>query len=61
MITPTDEGADGSTYLMLYNTGVRPPSVIVPAIYHDKLVKTDDGWRFQSRQVAPDSQADSGQ
>ena len=61
VVTPTAEGADGSTYLMLYNTGVRPPSVIVPAIYHDKLVKTDEGWRFKSRQVAPDAQADSGQ
>lgn len=63
VITPTDEGADGRCYLMLYNTGVRPPSVIVPAIYEDKLVETADGWRFASRQVVPDAQAesDSGQ
>ena len=48
-ITPTAEGADGACYLMLWNTSGRPATIIVSAIYRDKLVKTVDGWRFKSR------------
>jgi hypothetical protein len=53
-ITPTVEGAAGTTYLMLWNVGVRPATITVTGIYTDVLVRTADGWRFQSRQVAVD-------
>ena len=49
VVTPTAEGADGACYLMLWNTSARPATIIVSAIYRDKLVKTADGWRFKSR------------
>ena len=61
MIEPTAEGADGSCYLSLYNTGTRPQTLMVTGIYRDKLVKTSDGWRFKSRAVEVDRPADSGQ
>ena len=61
LITPTDEGADGSCYLILYNTGTAPPTVVVTGIYNDKLVRTPDGWRFKMRSVTPDARAESGQ
>lgn len=53
-LTPNAQGAEGTTYLILYNAGVRPPEVIITATYNDQLVRTSDGWRFQSRQVVPD-------
>ena len=56
-VTPTAEGAAGTTYLMLYNAGVRPPSVTASGIYQDVLVRTPQGWRFQSRQVQIDRPA----
>jgi bifunctional aromatase (cyclase/dehydratase) len=61
LITATEEGADGSCYLTLYNTGTAPPTVVVTAIYNDKLVRTADGWRFKMRAVTPDPRAESGQ
>jgi hypothetical protein len=42
---------------MLYNVGVRPPAVTVTGIYQDVLVRTSEGWRFQSRQVQVDRPA----
>ena len=61
LITPTDEGADGSCYLILYDTGTAPPTVVVTAIYHDKLVRTADGWRFKTRAATPDPRAEGAQ
>jgi hypothetical protein len=56
-VTPTSEGAEGTVYLMLYDVGVRPPAVTVTGIYQDVLVRTREGWRFQSRQVQIDRPA----
>ena len=56
-VTPTAEGAAGTVYLMLYDVGVRPPAVTVTGIYQDVLVRTPEGWRFQSRQVQIDRPA----
>lgn len=56
-LTPSSDGAAGTTYLMLYNAGVRPPSVTASGIYQDVLVRTPQGWRFQSRQVQVDRPA----
>jgi hypothetical protein len=56
-LTPTSEGAAGTTYLFLYNVGVRPPAVIATGIYQDVLVRTPQGWRFQSRVVQIDRPA----
>ena len=56
-VTASTEGAAGTTYLMLYNAGVRPPSVIASGIYQDVLVRTPQGWRFQSRVVQIDRPA----
>jgi hypothetical protein len=55
VLTGTAEGADGSVYLMLWDVGQRPASIIVTGIYEDKLVKTKDGWRFKTRLVNPDA------
>ena len=49
LITPTAEGADGSCYLLLVDTGVQPVGITVSGIYQDKIVKTPAGWRFQER------------
>src|SRR5215831_792511 len=55
IVTGTSEGADGSVYLMLWDVGARPATIIVTGIYADKLVKTKDGWRFKSRVVNADA------
>jgi len=55
ILTGTSEGADGSVYLMLWDVGNRPATIIVTGIYEDKLVKTKDGWRFKTRLVNPDA------
>lgn len=49
LITPTADGADGSCYLLLVNTGAQPASITVSGIYRDKIVKTSGGWRFKER------------
>ena len=54
VLKSTAEGVDGSVYLMLWDVGNRPATIIVTGIYEDKLVKTKDGWRFKSRTVKPD-------
>jgi hypothetical protein len=51
----TADGADGSVYLMLWDVGQRPASILVTGIYEDKLVKTKEGWRFKTRVVNPDA------
>jgi len=56
-VTPMADGAAGTTYLMLWNVGVRPASIILTGIYTDALVRTPDGWRFKSRQVGIDRPA----
>ena len=56
-VTQTSSGATGTTYLMLYNAGVRPPAFIASGIYQDVLVRTPQGWRFQSRVVQIDRPA----
>lgn len=56
-----DEGPDGVSgkcYLQLLRLtpGERPPaSVLTTAIYHDRLTRTADGWRFASRKVVGDA------
>ena len=61
VVTPTAEGADGACYLLLWSTSARPATIIVSAIYRDKLVKTAGGWRFKSRTTEIDRPAASGQ
>jgi len=53
-ITPTADGAAGTCYLMLWNVGARPQSIVLTGTYQDALVRTPDGWRFKSRRVAID-------
>lgn len=53
-VTGTGDGAAGTCYLILYDVGQRPPGVTVTGTYNDVLVRTSDGWRFQSRQVTID-------
>ena len=59
LITPTDTGADGSCYLLLFNTSAEPVSVRIAGIYQDKLVKTAAGWRFSNRVANSDGPAGS--
>ena len=54
LIEPTAEGAAGTCYLVLYNTGVTPPAIRLTGVYKDALVKTPNGWRFESRVVERD-------
>ena len=56
VITPTPEGADGSCFLLLVSVGNRedPPKLLATMTYHDKLVKTKDGWRFKKRTFTPE-------
>jgi 3-phenylpropionate/cinnamic acid dioxygenase small subunit len=56
-ITPTAQGAAGTCYLMLWNVGARPQTIVLTGTYQDALVKTDEGWRFESRRVAIDPPA----
>ncbi len=49
VINPAGQGATGSVYLMLINIGVQPPVIALAARYHDQLVKTPDGWKFERR------------
>jgi len=57
-ITPSAEGAAGTAYLMLWNVGARPHSIVLTGTYEDTLVETPDGWRFKSRRVRVDPAAD---
>ena len=54
LITPTADGADGSCYLLLVDTGSQPTSITVAGIYTDKIVKTSAGWRFSERTATID-------
>lgn len=54
-VVGTTEGADGSVYLMLWNVGVRPQTIVTTGTYVDKLVKTPNGWRFKSRDIKGDA------
>lgn len=54
-VVGTPEGADGSVYLILWNVGVRPQTIVTTGIYIDKLVKTPAGWRFKSRDIKGDA------
>lgn len=56
-ITATADGAAGTCYLMLWNVGTRPAEIILTGTYQDALVRTPDGWRFQSRRVEIDRPA----
>jgi hypothetical protein len=49
VITPTPEGANGSCYLIVYDTKSVPPKMEETAIYDDTLVKTSQGWKFKKR------------
>ncbi len=49
VINPAGQAATGSVYLMLINIGVQPPVIALAARYHDQLVKTPDGWKFEGR------------
>jgi hypothetical protein len=49
LITSTADGATGSCYLLLVNTGVQPVGISISGIYQDKVVKTAAGWRFRER------------
>ena len=60
-VTPTADGADGTCYLFLWSVASRPATITATGIYHDKLVKTENGWRFKSREVNIDRPADSGE
>lgn len=51
VLTPTAEGAKGSTYLLLYTARTVPPTFVETAIYDDTLVKTPAGWKFKKRVV----------
>lgn len=52
VITPTAEGANGTTYFFLLDVSTR--AITTTGIYKDTLVKTPDGWRFKERVAGAD-------
>ncbi|MFN7981939.1 MAG: nuclear transport factor 2 family protein [Vicinamibacterales bacterium] len=54
VITPSEDGATGSVYLLLLDIGVRPPVPNMSAVHEDHLVKTPQGWRFKTRVLHSD-------
>ena len=54
-LTGDGKTANGSVYLMLLDTSVRPATVAMTATYTDSLVKTADGWRFTKRATKADA------
>jgi hypothetical protein len=53
-ITGTVDGAVGSVYLLLWNVGVKPQTIMSTGMYADVLVKTASGWKFKTRDVIAD-------
>jgi ketosteroid isomerase-like protein len=51
--------ATGQAYLMLLSTKSSPCAIAVTGQYEDRLVRTDDGWRFAERRFIADA-AESG-
>ncbi len=62
-ITPSPEGARGTSYLMLVNLQATPPALVGGGFYEDVIVKTPEGWRFKTRrfysQITPTAPAAS--
>ena len=55
VITPTEEGATGKSYLLAIGVGGDPTRIERQGGYEDVYVKTPDGWRFKTRtHVWPD-------
>jgi len=52
--TATNTGARGSAYLILLDISVRPAAIALTGLYEDVIVRTPQGWRFQSRVVHAD-------
>lgn len=46
--------ATGAVYLMLMDVSTKPASIVTMATYSDKLVKTENGWRFTQRKTQAD-------
>jgi hypothetical protein len=55
VVTPTEQGAAGSIYLLLLDISTRPPVPVSSSVYEDALVKTPQGWRFKSRVLHGDA------
>lgn len=50
-----DDGATMTSYLNAHSAGQGDSAVLrATGIYRDELVRTDDGWRFATRQVTID-------
>ena len=45
-VTPTEDGANASAYLILVNTRGGQFTIGETSIYEDTLVKTKDGWKL---------------
>jgi hypothetical protein len=49
LITPTEGGAAGQSYLLAIGVGGEPTKIELQGGYEDVYIKTMQGWRFQSR------------
>lgn len=49
VITPTDGGARGRGYWILFNVEQQPPAPMMTGYYEDTFVKTANGWRIKTR------------
>lgn len=58
IITPTAEGADGFCYLLILTGNPHADGVLRgrTSFYTDKLVKTENGWRFRTRETWGDNE-----
>src|SRR5262245_5181478 len=55
ILTSTPEGAKGSVYVMQIDIRAKPITVATYSRYDDVLTKTQQGWRFRSRQRSSDT------
>ena len=55
LIEPSETGASGKCYLILFRLGEDGAAPMVTAVYNDELTKGPDGWRFASRKVVGDA------
>jgi hypothetical protein len=65
VITPTADGAHGSCYLMMVDTGDprngKLPTISSTAQYDDTLVRAANGWRFKKRGFVPSPPSSNSQ
>ena len=58
VITATEDGAKGRAYWVLNDVTGPEPKAVASGYYEDTFVKTDDGWKIQTRTLYRDPVAE---